>query len=61
MEIESQFLVQMEYAEELANTIGQTIGMLPCLGALNRWLNFLNAELLIVSLCLQMLQKCQMR
>uniref|UniRef100_A0A0D3FGP1 Protein kinase domain-containing protein n=1 Tax=Oryza barthii TaxID=65489 RepID=A0A0D3FGP1_9ORYZ len=25
MEIESQFLVQMEYAEELANTIGQTI------------------------------------
>uniref|UniRef100_A0A0E0NSZ4 Protein kinase domain-containing protein n=1 Tax=Oryza rufipogon TaxID=4529 RepID=A0A0E0NSZ4_ORYRU len=25
MEIESQFLVQMEYAEELANTIGQTV------------------------------------
>jgi serine/threonine-protein kinase ULK/ATG1 len=32
MQIERQFLIAVEYAEELASTVGQIPGTIPCLG-----------------------------
>ena len=32
MQIERQFLTAVEYAEELASTVGQIPGTIPCLG-----------------------------